>query len=66
MQCPKKITKQSHAILEPTQKVSVFYDQCALRSDTPKLVVFNRGDNHLLIVHCSIGKYSVTYGSDVE
>ena len=33
VQWSKKITKQSHAILEPTQKVSAFYDQCALRSD---------------------------------
>ena len=39
----KKITKQTHAILEPTQKVSAFYNQCAMRSDTPKLGVFNRG-----------------------
>ena len=39
----QKITKLSHAILEPTQKVSAFYNQCALRSDTPKLVIFNRG-----------------------
>ncbi len=43
LQWSKKITKQSRAILEPTQKVSAFYDQCALRSDTPKLVVFKRG-----------------------
>ena len=39
----QKNTTQSHSILEPTQKVSASYDQCALRSDTPKLVVFNRG-----------------------
>ena len=39
----KKIIRQSHGILEPSQKVLASYDQCALRSDTPKLGVFNRG-----------------------
>ena len=39
----KKNTKQSHAILEPTQKVSASYDQCALRYDTSKLGVLIGG-----------------------
>ena len=38
----QKITRQSHAISVPSRQVKAFYDQCALRYDTPKLGVFNR------------------------
>ena len=37
------VQKYYHSILELTQKVLTFYDQCALRSEIPKLGVFNRG-----------------------
>ena len=40
----KKITGQIHDMLEHTQKVLAFYDKCLLRSNVPKLGIFNRGE----------------------
>ena len=47
--------RQSHAISEPSKKLLASYNQ--LRSDTPKLDVFNRGGNHLIVVQCMSGYY---------
>ena len=43
MHWSKRITRRSQDILEPTQK-QVFASKCTLRSDVPKLGVFNRGE----------------------
>ena len=48
----KKIITHNYASLELTQKVLASYEQCALRTDTPNLGVFNMKGNHFIDVQC--------------